>query len=456
MLNLAGWHKVDFKRAVDIEKVVKAFKKMKGVIDAQPVGIYALDQAPNDPEFDFQWHLSQVRGIDLGAKGAWDIEAGNEEIIVAILDTGVRYYHQDLGGSDASSEYPEGIDGNMWINWEEKDGTAGEDDDNNGFVDDWIGWDFVTGTSSCWRGEDCSAPDNDPRDFNGHGTHVSGIIAALNNNGNDVASPAGGWGDGSHLASGNGDKIMALRIGWSGRYLGREVGYVRMDFAADALKYAADKGARLANASWGSGSFDSGGLGAAVDYFLARGGLLFKSAGNGDNTSADYLGGRDDVIKVAATDQSDCKAGFSSYGPWVDISAPGVSILSTDHDHSNPDTDETGYKSGTSMASPLALSVAALIWSQNPSQTAEQVKLRLMDTADEIDSVSCNSTYSGQLGAGRVNAFKAVVTCEWDFDSDKDVDGDDLIKFLVEVEAGIAMAGDFNSFASDFGKSYCP
>jgi subtilisin family serine protease len=470
-IDLSGWHKINFQNKVDVAKVAEAFKKMPGVIDAQPIGIHAVYRTPNDPFFYnvqeaiIQWHLDQPNDHDIDAPEAWDFETGNQDIVVAVLDTGVRWFHGDLGGIDASGLTPPEAQGNMWINPDEKDGVAGVDDDGNGFVDDRIGWDFVDATSRCWSGEDCGTEDNDPRDFNGHGTHVAGIVAALNNNGYALASTAGGWGDGTHAASGNGVRIMPLRIGWSYRYLGQEYGVVRMDYAADAFYYAADNGARMANASWGSSN--SGGLGAAVDYFLAAGGMIFNAAGNEGSSAQDYLGSREDVIKVAATDASDCKAGFSNFGSWIDISAPGVQIWSTWHNHQFPNDDYIASLSGTSMASPMALSVAALIWSQNPAWTADQVKQKLFDTADSIGGLGCNSAYAGLLGAGRVNAYLAVGSCEGDLNGDGVVDGRDLVDLggQFSCESGCSFdltyddtvnAADLDVFAKDFGRISCP
>jgi len=404
--DLSVWYKMKFANEVDVEKVVNELKALPEVADAQPIGIHTVLATPNDGNYSNQWHLNQSNDHDIDAPEAWDIETGNSNIIVAILDSGVRYFHKDLGGANASYSNPGNANGNMWINWAEKNGTPGVDDDGNGFVDDWVGWDFVDGASQCWSGEDCNDQDNDPRDFNGHGTHCAGNVGAINNNGYATCAPSGGWGNGSLQATANGVKVMACRIGWSGVYYIWEVGYVRMDFAAQAFYYAADNGAKIASCSWGSSN--TGGLGDAVDYFIAHGGLIFKAAGNDNNQTADYMCGRSDVISVAATDQNDCKASFSSYGTWVDISAPGVGIYSLYHDHSDPQSDYIASMDGTSMATPLAASVAALIWSQNPSWSASQVKQKLFDSADPIDNLSCNSSYAGKLGAGRINAYNAV------------------------------------------------
>ena len=175
-------------------------------------------------------------------------------------------------------------------------------------------------------GKTVSATDNDPRDFNGHGTHCAGIVAALTNNNYGVASVAGGWDP-----SNPGVKIMPLRVGWSATsWLYGEVGLVDMAYAAQALRYAADMGARIVSCSWGSSN--NSGLADAIDYFLADGGLIFKAAGNDSSETADYMCSREDVISVAATssplfDQSaDSLAYFSNYGTWVDICAPGEAI----------------------------------------------------------------------------------------------------------------------------------
>jgi subtilisin family serine protease len=440
-VDLSGWHKIKFAKKMDVMSTVNAYRKISGVVDAQPIGIFTLDQMPNDGWFSGQWRLNQANDADIDAPEAWNVETGDETLIVAVLDTGVRYFHKDLGGLDASFDHPENADGNMWINWAEKNGTPDIDDDENGYVDDWIGYDFVDGVSMCWPGEDCNTLDNDPRDFNGHGTHVAGIVSAVTNNGYGTASTAGGWGDGSLQPEGNGVKIMSLRVCYSARYLGSEWGICRMDFAAEALYYAADNGAEFVNASWSSNN--SGSIPDAIDYFLAGGGIIFKSAGNDDNETADYICSRTDpgIVSVAATDASDCRADFSTYGDWVDISAPGVDILCTYNNHADPGKDYVAWISGTSMSSPLALSVAALTWSQHPEWSASQVVQKLLDSADPIDDFGCNASYADKLGAGRVNAFEAVVV--GDFDRDGDVDGADLGALLNAYDV-LSLDADLN------------
>jgi subtilisin family serine protease len=375
------------------------------VLRVETIGVHPLYAPPNDGNFGVQWHLNQTSDKDIDAPEAWDIQNGDPAKIVAVLDSGVRYYHKDLGGANTSTANTAGTAGNIWINTAEQNGVAGTDDDGNGFVDDWVGYDFVSAAiATCWAGEDCTGADNDPRDFNGHGTHCSGIVAALNNNGYAVASPAGGFGNGTLTATGDGARVMCLKIGHSAQSGASEVGYVRMDYAASALQYAANNGARIASCSWGSSN--SGGIAAACDYFLAAGGLIFKAAGNANTATADYMCSRTDVYSVAALDQTDKKASFSSYGSWVDISAPGVSIYSTYHDHNADATDYVAALSGTSMATPLVAGCAANLWSQFPTWTAAQVWERLRTTAENVDAA--NATFVGQLGAGRVNLHRAL------------------------------------------------
>lgn len=402
-IDLSNIYKILFAQKIDADKVAREYTRLDVVIEAQPVGIHGLSILSNDTQFSRQWHLNRpINDADVDAPEAWDIATGDEDVIVAILDSGVRYYHVDLGGGGASYTNPTNVDGNMWVNWTEKNGSAGVDDDGNGFVDDWIGWDFVDNATYGHPNEDRTTPDNDPRDFNGHGTHCAGNVGALTNNGGGVCSVTGGWGNGTLTSWGNGVKVMALRIGYHS-FIG--LGLVMMDAAAEALYYAADNGAKIASCSWGSS--ESGGMAEAVDYFLAHGGLIFHAAGNDAADDPDYLDNRGDCVSVAATDSNDTAADFTNYGAWVDISAPGTVIWSTYHNYQDDANDYIAGLSGTSMSTPIAAAVAALIWSQNPTWTADQVKQRLYDTADNIED-NLSSTYKGKMGVGRVNAYNAV------------------------------------------------
>ncbi len=401
-LELSKYRIVTYGGSQTLDEVISSYAADRHIESVEPIGIHPVyDIVPNDYYFAGQadpwnqWGMSNVADHDIDAPCAWGINAGSTGVTVAVLDGGVRYYHKDLGGANWPT-----TSGNIWKNAGDIPGN-GIDDDANGYVDDWIGWDFVTGVTKCKKGEDCSTADNDPKDFGGHGTHCAGIVAAMTNNSIGVTGVAGGWGDGTSSSVGNGSKIMCLRIGWLAT---SGIGYVRMDFAAQAFYYAANKGANVASCSWGSSN--SGGLGAAVDYAISKGVLIVHAAGNSNNQTQDYLATRADVVDVAATDKNDLKASFSSYGTWVDVSAPGVDIVSTYHNYSDPANDYFAVMSGTSMACPNVAGLAALIKSQYPAYGWFEIHNRLEATTDNIDAL--NPTYAGLLGTGRINSCRAI------------------------------------------------
>lgn len=417
--DLSGYFIVRFNRGT-LEEAMAAFAKNPLVDHVEPIGIHKVDFTPNDTyanpgqAFGYQWALEQGSDEDIDAFTAWDIQKGATNVVLAGMDTGVRYFHRDLGG-DAWGTGPFGTGGtttgNIWINTFEKNGTAGVDDDGNGFVDDVVGYDFVTGVAGCASGEDCSTIDNDPRDFNGHGTHTAGTMAAITHNARSVAGVAGGDAGGLTTGIGNGSKIMCLRIGWSDP---AGNGFVNMAFAAQALNYAAavnnspGQTAKVvaANASWGSSN--SGGILAAYQNAIAAGILFVKAAGNSNNSTADFLNARggDSTMSVAATDSFDVKASFSSFGSWVDVSAPGVDIISTYHVSSDPANDYVAKSSGTSMSAPHTAGLAGLLKSQDGSLTRSQISSLIKNNTDNINAQ--NPGFVGLLGTGRINAQKSL------------------------------------------------
>ena len=403
---LTYWLLFYFPSEIDPEEISQQYKNLSDVITAEPIPIHKIFKTPNDTRYADQWHINQANDADIDAPEGWDIATGDTSIIVAVLDTGVEWWHVDLAGAKADKTDRFTIAGNMWINKNElSDTDPNVDEDGNGYNDDWIGWDFVTGNPQLLNmGDDYDMPDNDPSDGEGHGTHCAGNVGAINNNGTGVCSAAGGWGEDAN-GLGNGVKIMPLRIGWSDFPSGR----VSMEFAAQAFVYAADNGASIASCSWGSSETDA--LRDAVNTFLygtttptasdPKIRLIFVAAGNDGNETQNYLNSRDDVISVAATDENDNAASFTTYGTWVDISAPGNNILST--------YKNGGYSSlsGTSMATPISASVAALIWSYRPSMDAGQVEDYLYQGAENIDS-KLSSQYIGKMGAGRVSVYGSL------------------------------------------------
>jgi len=210
----------------DLETLKRELEALPLVEQVDFAMCHPVDALPNDPAFGTQWQYQDPQDNDIDAPAAWDITSGDSLVVLGATDTGVHYEHPDLAGP---SPY---TGGNIWINWTEWNGTPGTDDDGNGYVDDLRGWDWVTDVNA-WPGEDGSNPDNDPMDFNGHGTHTAGIMAAMTNNATGGAGTAGGFYNGTR-----GCKIMCLRIGWSEADQGVERGFVRMDFAARPLTTA--------------------------------------------------------------------------------------------------------------------------------------------------------------------------------------------------------------------------
>lgn len=229
-----------------------------------------------------------------------------------------------------------------------------------------------------------------PRDDNGHGTHVSGIIAASANNANGISGVS------------HGAKIMPLKAGDSSGSL------LSTDIIA-AINYAADNGAKVINMSIGSSSYSAAEQ-TAVDYAYGKGVVIFAAAGNDGNTTVNYPAADNHVIGVGATNMSDARAAFSNYNSSVDISAPGDLILSTTPTYSNyfikayVPGDEYIFMSGTSMATPMAAGVAALMLSADPTLTPAQVESIMTQNADDLGVVGRDD----QFGYGRVNANKAL------------------------------------------------
>ncbi len=248
--------------------------------------------------------------------------------------------------------------------------------DLSGKVDTGQDWDFVNN-------------DNDAMDDNLHGTHVAGIAAAATNNSTGIGG-----------VSINTAKILPVKVlnqSGSGYY----------SWIASGIIYAVDHGAKVINLSLG-GSVRSTALEQAVNYAWNNGAVVVAAAGNSNNSSKTYPGAYDKAMAVWASDQNDAKASFSSYGRWVDIGAPGVSILSTIpfiKDTKDGSQDSYYLGSGTSMATPHVAGLAGLIISQNPGWSASQVRSKIESTADPgIDKWF----QRGYLGKGRINILRAL------------------------------------------------
>ncbi len=357
----------------DILQIVKELSDDPTVEYAEPVYLNKLDETtPDDALYSQLFHLPQI-----SAPQAWDLQFGPSNVVIGIIDTGVDWDHEDL------------ID-IIWTNTAEID-SNGIDDDGNGYIDDVRGWDFVTGITNAANGEDGDEEDNNPMDFNGHGTHVSGIAGGHTNNTKGIASAAAGA------------IIMPLRCGYSAT---DGNGYVPSAFAANAYIYAADNGANITNQS--SGNSGQLILDAAYYAFL-NGVLIVISAGNGNDVTPSALGSQSWVISVASVRSDDVKSWYSSFGEYVNVSAPGgdsqegKQILSTYVSDSN--TDYVSIQ-GTSMAAPLVASAAGLIKGYEPDISVIDLFERVVKTADNIDAL--NPGFVGKLGSGRINVYRAL------------------------------------------------
>ena len=294
--------RIKFPLDISVKDAVAHYKLDPNVEYAEPNYILHFTAMPDDPNIGELWGLHNTGqpvneeagtpDADIDAPEAWNITTGSVNVIIAVIDSGVAYPHPE-------------INPNIWMNSAESNGTDGVDDDNNGYVDDFYGWDF-------WNN------DNSLEDYNSHGTHVSGTIAARGNN--DAGITGVNW-----VA-----RIMALRIGGVVGTIGE---------ATEAIEYAVANGADIINASWSGPNFSQI-LYDAISYANENGVLFVAAAGNG---GSDGIGDNNDqtprypssydlpnIIAVAATDQNDNLTSFSNFGvASVDVAAPGSNIYST-------------------------------------------------------------------------------------------------------------------------------
>ncbi len=359
---------------------------------------YPKNTVPNDLYFNpQQWALNNTgtfaggtAGADIKMPQAWDFARGSRDIIVAVIDSGVDLNHPDLVN-------------NIWRNTGEANCADGIDNDQNGFVDDCVGWNFADGN-------------NDPMDNLGHGTHVAGIIGATGNNGMGISGVM--WNT----------SIMPLKFITD---FGPDVCGPGADFCGSvadevaAIQYAVNNGAKVINASFGANGFSQTEFD-AINAANSAGVLFIAAAGNG---TLDSLGDNNDltpsypasynlpnIISVAATDQNDRRATFSNFGPnTVHVAAPGVYILSTvpstgvslSFSSMCTNSFNAGYDfcAGTSMAAPHVAGLAALLESYYGQFTPAQVRATVLRYVDLLP------TLQGWIQTGgRINAYRAVTS----------------------------------------------
>ncbi len=361
----------------NLDETIETLSQFGSWLDAveyvEPDGVYQLFATPNDTYYSLLWGMNNtgqtvnndpgIAGADIDANLAWDVWTGSSGFVVGVADSGILKTHEDLAA-------------NIWTNPGEIAGN-GVDDDGNGRIDDTWGWDFYNN-------------DNNPTDDNGHGTHVSGTIGAVGNNGKGVVGVC--WNV----------KLAGLKIASAG-------GSISVTAAVNAINYCVGKGIKISNHSWGGGSFNQS-LSNAISAARTAGHIVVAAAGNGgldgrgdnNNTTPQYPASYnfDNVIAVAALDNNDKLARYSNYGSTsVDIGAPGSTIASS----YNSSNTSYAYLSGTSMATPHVTGVAALVWSKNPTWTYAQVRDKLYSSGRAVSALA-GKTVTGKS----VNANNAV------------------------------------------------
>ncbi len=385
-IDLSSIYVVRYGSPIDAFAVAEELSRRPEVEYAEPSFVYQTSGTtvftPNDTSFSQQWHLLKVR-----ADSAWSLSQGDTNVVIGIVDTGVQWDHPDLAANiwiNPGESGPDGLGGDK--------STNGIDDDGDGKIDDWHGWDF--------GGADFNAPvaDNNPspiRSSHGHGTHTAGLASAVTNNVTGIAG------------IGFKCKILAVKAS-SDNDLRGSGGAPFITAGFEGIIYAADMGANIISLSWGGSGFSSFEQD-IINYATGKGALIVAAAGNtGSAADPQYPASYDNVMSVAATQiNADLKATYSSYGEHVDVSAPGgdgfvqtTQILSTYY----PST--YAYITGTSMATPLTAGAAALVKSYFPALSMAQVGEQLRVTCDDI--YTANSSYKYKLGKGRINAYRAL------------------------------------------------
>ena len=411
---LDRWYVIDFDETVPVDQARKILAATPGVEASEAIVPMQLKEGNgfarrlanastkastkasnvsymfNDPRLPEQWHYqnfgkigTSVAGADINLFEAWKTETGSSDVVVAIIDGGIDYQHEDLAA-------------NMCVNLAELNGTPGVDDDGNGFVDDIYGYNFCTNSGDVY-------PHN-------HGTHVAGTVAAVNNNGIGVAGVAGGDG-----TEGSGVKMISCQV------FDSRSGTSSGDFAA-AIVYAAERGATIAQCSWGwsePGYCEQAVLD-AIDYFTetARsdnmtGGLCIFAAGNMGSTGDFYPACYDKVLAVTSMTYELMPASYSNFGAWADIIAPGGlldygesgGVLST------LPSNGYGYLEGTSMATPHVSGIAALVLSKygSPTFVSSSLRTQLETSVNDFYGFGNNEQFRGLYGSGYIDAAKALL-----------------------------------------------
>ncbi len=328
----------------DVVALSKQVAALPGIVFASINTIPEPTLIPNDPLFGSQWAHQKIN-----TEGAWDISTGSTDIIIGIIDTGCLINHEDLAD-------------HIWVN---DDPVNGIDDDNNGFIDDTNGWDFVRNN-------------NNISDVYGHGTQVSGITSAGIDNGVGVA--------------GIGNTTIMTSKWWHTSGSDSSI--------AESCYYATDNGAHVLNLSL-SCQCQLPLTEDAVNYAYDAGVVVVAASGNAGSSSPGYPAGYPNVMAVGAININDQRAGFSNYGPHLDVGAPSPGILTTSHQGTTSYDSNFG---GTSAASPHVAGLAALVLSVDPSLTPDEVRQVINDNADDLGAAGFDNFF----GHGRINCAATI------------------------------------------------
>ncbi|MFH0790846.1 MAG: S8 family serine peptidase, partial [Candidatus Omnitrophota bacterium] len=333
----------------DILTIAKEYSAQPSVEQANPNYIKEMSYVPSDPLYSKQWAHKVTEAED-----GWDIEKGSSEVVIAILDTGIDYQHEDLAGNI----------------WRDLEGNPGIDLVN--LDEDYLA--EMKEDGSFVEGEDYTDIDNDPSDWDGHGTHCAGITAAVGENNRGVIGVSPNC------------KIMPVRIGYSYLWLFFiPTALVDDEAYVNGVKYAVDNGADIISMSFGNTviTLEEEKI---LNYAASQGVILVAAAGNESNDKPHYPSGLDVVIGVGATAENDSRTSYSNYGSSVDLAAPGgdrgSGILSTVMTDGFGLKDPSGYgmASGTSMAAPYVAGVAGLCLSHYPEEVSMAIRTRITAT----------------------------------------------------------------------------
>ncbi len=355
--------------------------------------VYHIFATPNDPTYEStNWSLAKIN-----AEAAWDITTGDGSTIVAVIDSGFALNHDDLSDrwhTNTSEVGMTQLGDACWTGSPQDKSTNTCDDDSNGYIDDWQGWSFVMGDNNPQTGRT-----NETGDGVRHGTQVSGLVGASGNNAIGIATV--NWDT----------QIMPLQA-----LDDNGTGYTS-DVTA-AIYYAVDNGADVINMSLGSYSADPS-VKTAVEYAIDSDVVVIAAAGNCGNGTGNectgvpigkigYPAAYPDVIAVGAVDSSDNRSSFSSYGPELDVIAPGSAVpISTSWSATEPTSLYTTNLYGTSFSSPLVASLAALIKSIRPSTSVADITAIINGTTSKPSGMS-GLYYTQKFGHGIIDAERAL------------------------------------------------